>query len=62
VIEVDDSSHHWRDESDRTEYLESLGFTILRFDNKDIATDVDLAIGAIRYWIETMRATGLPPE
>jgi very-short-patch-repair endonuclease len=62
VVEVDDTSHHWRDEIDRTEHLESLGYTILRFDNEDIATDVDLVIGTVEHWVKTLLATGSPPE
>ncbi len=62
VVEVDDTSHHWRHEIDRTEHLESLGYTILRFDNEDIAKDIDLVIGTIGHWVNALRTTGLPPE
>ena len=37
VIEVDDSSHYWKDEQARTAYIESQGFTTLRLDNKEVA-------------------------
>ncbi len=62
VVEVDDTSHHWRDETDRIEHLESLGYTILRFDNEDIATDVDLVIGTVEHSVKALLATGSPPE
>ena len=62
VVEVDDSSHDWGDESERTQFLESVGFSVLRIDNKEIAADIDAAIGAVRYWVETISATGRPPD
>ena len=62
VIEVDDSSHDWRDETERTQHLEAQGFTILRLDNKEIATDIDSAIAAVELWVTTLRETGHPPE
>ncbi|MEX2322420.1 MAG: DUF559 domain-containing protein [Acidimicrobiia bacterium] len=54
VIEVDDPSHDWPDEANRTRYLESLGFTLLRFDNKDVieidavVRSIETAIGALQ--------------
>ena len=62
VVEVDDASHHWRDETDRTDHLESLGYAILRFDNEDIAIDVDLVIGTVEHWVKTLRTTGSPAD
>jgi very-short-patch-repair endonuclease len=62
VIEVDDPSHDWGDETERTRYLEAAGFAVLRFTNKEIATDIDMAIRAVEYWVETLRSTGRPPE
>jgi very-short-patch-repair endonuclease len=40
VIEVDGPSHDFTDEALRTEYVESRGFTILRFDNDDIRDNI----------------------
>ena len=48
VIEVDDTSHFWKDEESRTEYIEAQGFTILRFDNKEIAFELDGTIDYIK--------------
>ena len=61
VIEVDDESHNWRDESERTAFIESREFTILRFDNVEIAGDIDDAISTVRAWVEALRA-GRDPE
>ena len=62
IVEVDDESHHWRDETDRTAYLESQGFAIVRFSNHEIASDVNMAIQAISMWIDEFRATGRAPD
>jgi very-short-patch-repair endonuclease len=54
VIEVDDPSHDWPDEANRTRYLGSLGFTLLRFDNRDVieidgvVRSIETAIGALQ--------------
>ena len=48
VIEVDDSSHIWRDETVRTNYIESRGFVVLRFSNREIAQELDGVIEIIR--------------
>ncbi|MCP3973504.1 MAG: DUF559 domain-containing protein [bacterium] len=48
VIEVDGSSHDHREEVQRTAFIESQGFTILRIPNKHIATDVD---GHLSNWL-----------
>ena len=39
VIEVDGPSHDWIDESERTEFIESQGFTMLRINNPEVAED-----------------------
>lgn len=62
VIEVDDPSHDWGDETERTAYLEARGFAVLRFTNKDVATEISDVIATIEYWVETLRETGKPPE
>ena len=61
VIEVDDPSHDWCDESARSAYLRLLGFAILRFENRDVAVDVDSAIEWVREWVRSLNATGRPP-
>jgi len=61
VIEIDDESHDWRDESERTAFIESRGFTILRFDNIEIARDIDGVVDTVRSWVEALRA-GRDPE
>ncbi len=62
IIEVDDTSHDWKDESDRTAYLESLGFTVLRFTNHQIATDAEAAVATVAAWVSHLNRTGRPPE
>jgi BirA family biotin operon repressor/biotin-[acetyl-CoA-carboxylase] ligase len=37
VIEIDDPSHQFRDESERNAYLEARGFEIIRFTNEFVA-------------------------
>jgi hypothetical protein len=62
AIEIDDTSHEFRDESLRTEYLESLGFPVLRFSNRQVAQDFPEVIGTIESWIAHLNATGRPPS
>ncbi|MEX1208013.1 MAG: DUF559 domain-containing protein [Acidimicrobiia bacterium] len=56
VVEVDGASHEWGDETERTSYLESQGFTVLRFDNELIADEVDLAFRVIKESVRMLRA------
>jgi very-short-patch-repair endonuclease len=62
VIEVDDTSHDYRDESKRNADLAAEGFAILRFDNKEIAQDLNAAFNSVVFWIEHIRQHGHPPE
>jgi len=62
VIEIDDTSHEFRDEDTRTAYLESLGFAVLRFTNRQVAQEFPEVIGTINAWIAHLRATGRAPE
>ena len=62
VIEIDDTSHQFRDESVRTEYFESLGFQVLRFTNKQVAQEFPEVIGTITAWVAHLRRTGDAPE
>jgi very-short-patch-repair endonuclease len=49
IVEVDGGQHGWRTEEDaaRTRYLESLGFTVLRFWNDDVVERTEGVIHAI---------------
>ena len=61
VIEVDDLSHEWKEEQERTAYLESVGFAVLRFDNEEVAKDLEAVVNTILLWVEHLRRTGKPP-
>lgn len=57
VIEIDGSSHaseeaHKKD-TIRQKYLESLGLTVLRFDDRDVKQNLDAVVQTIEAWIET---------
>ena len=54
VIEVDDSSHEWRDETARTHYLESRGFVVLRFSNREVAQELDGVLEMIEQTISDL--------
>jgi very-short-patch-repair endonuclease len=62
VVEVDDLSHEFRDESTRTRYFESKGFAMLRFTNRQIAQELPEAVATIEVWVEHIRCHGLAPE
>jgi very-short-patch-repair endonuclease len=49
IIELDGSQHMEKEGYDkkRTEYLESKGYTVLRFWNNDVMNDIDSVIRAI---------------
>ena len=49
IIELDGSQHLDQEESDhgRTEYLQSKGYTVLRFWNNDVMSDIESVIRAI---------------
>ena len=51
VIEIDGSVHDHVDESVRTAYIESQGFTILRFNNEHI-NEYGIS-NSIRAWLDT---------
>ncbi len=61
VVEVDDTSHLYRDEEHRTRAILDQGFPILRFWNEDVAKNPDEALASIRNWVETLKQTGRPP-
>jgi very-short-patch-repair endonuclease len=62
VIEVDDTSHEFRDESMRTDYFESQGFAVLRVTNQRVALELPEVVGTIESWIEHIRTFGEAPE
>jgi len=62
IIEVDDTSHEFRDESMRTDYFNSQGFSVLRFSNKRIAQELPEVVGTIEGWVEHIRTFGEAPE
>ena len=51
VVEVDGSHHHEAEyvayDEDRTRYLESYGFRVLRFDNAEVLRDVEGVVARI---------------
>ena len=55
IIELDGSQHLDRESYDqeRTEYLQSKGYTVLRFWNSDVMNEIDSVIRAIRQAMES---------
>ena len=53
VIEIDGESHNGRLDYDmgRQQFLESMGLTILRFNDADVKGDMDNVVMAIEGWI-----------
>ena len=58
VIEVDDRSHDYRDERRRTAFIESLGFLILRFDNVEVARELDSILQFIEANVARVSSPG----
>ena len=54
IIELDGSQHLEQEEYDdeRTKYLESLGYTVIRFWNNDVMNNIDGVILAIIHAVE----------
>lgn len=54
IIELDGSQHLEQEEYDaeRTKYLDSLGYRVIRFWNKDLVKDIDNVIRVILYALE----------
>ena len=54
IVELDGSQHLEQEEYDeeRTEYLESLGYKVIRFWNNDVLKDIDSVILAIIHALE----------
>ena len=55
VIEIDDQTHAWRDEEDRTAFIERNGFPILRLTNQFVAQDLNAVHGTISYWVAELK-------
>ena len=57
IIELDGSQHIEQEEYDkeRTKYLESKGYTVIRFWNTDVMNDIDGVIRAIMLALEFER-------
>jgi len=55
VIEIDGKSHDGRFlyDAERQQFLESLGFTVLRFNDADVKRDLPNVLMAIEGWIES---------
>jgi very-short-patch-repair endonuclease len=56
IIEVDGITHHWEGALERDEQrqrdLETIGFTVLRFDDEDILKHINHGIGYLEDWVE----------
>jgi very-short-patch-repair endonuclease len=61
VIEIDDTSHGRRQEDDRTAYIQSRGFKILRFTNRAIAFELYWVTETIKEWVALLKE-GIDPE
>ena len=63
VIEIDGESHYGRFSYDmeRQQFLESMGVTVLRFNDADVKRDMNNVLMAIEGWIGNMKNNPLPP-
>ncbi len=61
MLEIDDESHDWRDETERIEYIEAEGFPILRLTNKYVAEDLGAVQRTVSLWVAELKA-GRRPE
>ena len=56
LIEIDDESHFQPDQKEydaaRTEYLEGLGYKVIRFTNDDVRYNIDAVAGEILRMVE----------
>ncbi len=64
VIEVDGGQHAWqqRRDADRTRYLESLGFTVVRFWNNDVLERTEGVVQAIEIALSPLPSPSPPPQ
>ena len=65
VIEVDGITHHYQDiqanDRVRQKRLEDAGFTVLRFEDEDVLTNIDWVKEEIENWIEKNGQQVPPP-
>ena len=56
IIEIDGGSHLTKSESDheRQDYLERLGFSILRFSEAEVVHRIDDVVGEIYFAVESL--------
>ena len=62
IVELDGDDHYWKDEAPRTQYMERQGFTVLRYDNKDIAQQRENVVAHICASVGALRAGRDLPE
>ena len=58
VLEIDGDSHEGREGADRIrqEKLESMGLTVIRFEDSEVKSNMDGVLDQVREWIESHRA------
>ncbi|MCW9708734.1 endonuclease domain-containing protein [Fodinibius salsisoli] len=54
VIEIDGESHRYKltEDVERQEWLENLGLTVLRFDDREVKKDMDNVLYSIKSWLQ----------
>ena len=64
IIEIDGDTHLEKGEQDqmRQKRLESLGYFLLRFDDRDVKNQLGDVVESIRNWINTPRALRAHPS
>lgn len=64
IIEVDGKIHlkKKREDKERTEYLELMGYKVIRFKNEEVESDIDMVVERIRIEIEHLAPPDLPEE
>ena len=62
VIEIDGESHEGRFSYDmqRQQFLESMGLTVIRFNDADVKVDMNNVLMAIEGWIEKIEQPPAP--
>jgi very-short-patch-repair endonuclease len=63
VVEIDGDTHAGREEYDaqRTQHLESKGYTVIRFTNSDVMANMDGVSSRLRELISELRASSPLP-
>jgi very-short-patch-repair endonuclease len=64
IFEIDGDTHSAQDRYDarRTEFLESLGYRVIRFANSDVMGNVEGVLGAIAQALRIPLSPTLPPK